>query len=113
MGLPFYVARERKPENGCEVQDVCGGISGILMRLKIVKKLEEAKLYVEAKAQNNPALENLLNHGTEVLLELLRPWRKASGPCWLRVKFQYKVANLLIELKSSPCRCKNSFIITK
>ena len=37
MGLPHYVAMDRKPEDGCEIQNACDGISGIMMRLKLVK----------------------------------------------------------------------------
>ena len=34
FGLSHYVAIDRKPENGCEIQDSCCGVSGIMMRLK-------------------------------------------------------------------------------
>ena len=37
MGLPHYVAMDRKPEHGCEIQNCCDGISGIMLRLKLVK----------------------------------------------------------------------------
>ena len=30
-GLSHYVAIHRKPENGCEIQDSCCGVSGIMM----------------------------------------------------------------------------------
>jgi len=36
-GLPMYVAIERKPEDGCEIQNSCDGVSGIMMQLKLVK----------------------------------------------------------------------------
>jgi len=36
-GLPMYVAIDRKPENGCEIQNSCCAKSGIMLRLKIVK----------------------------------------------------------------------------
>ena len=29
---------DRKPENGYEIQDSCCGVSGIMMRLKIIKE---------------------------------------------------------------------------
>jgi len=42
-GLPFYVAIDRKPEDGCEIQNSCCAKSGIMLRLKIVKSpVEEA-----------------------------------------------------------------------
>jgi Transposase IS4 len=37
MGLPMYVAMDRKPEDGCEIQDACCGKSAILMQIKLVK----------------------------------------------------------------------------
>jgi len=36
-GLPMYVAIDRKPEDGCEIQNACDGVSGIMMQLKLVK----------------------------------------------------------------------------
>ena len=35
--LPMYVAIDRKPENGAEIQDASCGVSGIMIRLKVVK----------------------------------------------------------------------------
>ena len=40
-GLPFYVAIDRKPEDGCEIQNSCCAVSGIMLRLKIVKSPSE------------------------------------------------------------------------
>jgi len=40
-GLPMYVAIDRKPEDGCEIQDSCCGKSNIMMRLKLVKTATE------------------------------------------------------------------------
>lgn len=40
-GLPMYVAMDRKPEAGCEIQDSCCGKSQIIMRLKLVKSAAE------------------------------------------------------------------------
>ena len=40
VGLPHYVAIDRKPENCCEIQDSCCGVSGIMMKLKVVKQEE-------------------------------------------------------------------------
>jgi hypothetical protein len=34
-GLPQYVATNRKPENGCEVQNAACGRSGVMIRLKL------------------------------------------------------------------------------
>ena len=45
IGLPHYVAMDRKPEHGCEIQNACDGMCGVMMRLKLVKSVtwEEAK----------------------------------------------------------------------
>jgi len=40
-GLPMYVAMDRKPEDGAEIQDSCCGKSNIMMRLKLVKSSAE------------------------------------------------------------------------
>ena len=40
-GLPRYVAIDRKPENCCEIQNSCCGVSGIMTRLKDVKQEED------------------------------------------------------------------------
>jgi hypothetical protein len=36
-GLPHYVAIERKPDDGLEIQNVCDAMSGIMARLRLVK----------------------------------------------------------------------------
>ena len=40
MGLPMYVAIDRKPEDGMEVQDACCAMSNVMMQLKIVKSAD-------------------------------------------------------------------------
>ena len=37
IGLPMYVAMDRKPEDGMEIQNVCCAISGVMCQLKLVK----------------------------------------------------------------------------
>ena len=37
-GLSYYVTIDRKPENGCEIHDSCCAVSGIMMRLNIIKE---------------------------------------------------------------------------
>jgi hypothetical protein len=45
MGLPMYISFDRKPEDGCEVQNSCCGISNIMLQLKLVKsEREESRL---------------------------------------------------------------------
>jgi len=67
MGMHMYVAIERKPENGCEIQNVACGRSGIMLRLKIVTTA------VDQAASLSDADRGLL-HGTAVLMRLVPPW---------------------------------------
>ena len=36
MDLPVYIAIDRKPEDGCEIQNACCGKSSTMMQLKLV-----------------------------------------------------------------------------
>ena len=70
-GLPCYVAIDRKPENGCEIQNSACGVSGIMLRLKLVKNVEAE----EASQQDPDREENEgLIHGCVVLKDLVEPW---------------------------------------
>ena len=66
-GLPMYVAIDRKPENGCEIQNNACGHSGVMIRLKIVKTAEEENASAATEDDGN-------NHGTNVLKFLVEPW---------------------------------------
>lgn len=60
---------DKKPKNGCEIQNSCCGVSGILLHLKIVKLnslLSEEELEEE---ENSTML-----HGTKLLIELVHLW---------------------------------------
>ena len=67
-GLPMYVAIDRKPENGCEIQNAACGRSGVMLRLKLVKTKVE-----ETSNQEEDHDDDML-HGTEILLLLIEPW---------------------------------------
>jgi hypothetical protein len=67
-GLPMYIAIDRKPENGCEIQNAACGKSGIMMRLKLVKTAEEESTH--AKELHDEGL----NHGTVTIKSLVEPW---------------------------------------
>ena len=43
-GLPMYVEIDRKPENGCEIQNAADGKSGIVLRLRLVTTVEESHI---------------------------------------------------------------------
>jgi len=66
-GLPMYVAIDRKPENGCEIQNAACGRSGIMLRLSVVTTAKHR--HEEATGQ-----ENNFPHGTAVLKKLVAPW---------------------------------------
>jgi Transposase IS4 len=40
IGLPMYVAMDRKPEDGLEIQNACCAHSGIMFQIKLVKTAE-------------------------------------------------------------------------
>ena len=61
--LPQYIAFDRNPENGCEIQNSAGGFSGIMMHLKLVKTSSEEYLYSTEEYYG-------LLHGTKVMLNL-------------------------------------------
>jgi len=64
LGLPMYISIDRKPENGCEIQDVACGESGIMMRLRLVKTPAASELLEH----------NGIPHGGNVLMSLVNPW---------------------------------------
>ena len=66
-GLPMYVAIDRKPENGCEVQNAACGRSGLMLRLSIVTTAEHRQGAATTEDGDLP-------HGTIVLKHLVAPW---------------------------------------
>ena len=71
MGLPQYVAIDRKPENGCEIQNAACGRSGVMLRLKLVET-------AESEDQNLQQGEEGLLHGTVILKYLVAPWFRTN-----------------------------------
>jgi len=63
----MYVAIDRKPEKGCEIQNAACGRSGILLRIHLVTTAAD-------EHANLSAAETQLLHGTTVLQRLVRPW---------------------------------------
>ena len=66
-GLPMYVVIDRKPENGCEIQNAACGRCGVMIRLKVVKTAEEENASAVTEDDGN-------NHGTNVLKFMVEPW---------------------------------------
>ena len=67
-GLPQYIAIDRKPENGCEIQNAACGESGIMLRVKLVKTKEEEMTHLEEIDDKG------LNHGAKIIKSLVAPW---------------------------------------
>ena len=61
----MYISIDRKPNNGCEIQDSACGRSKIMMRLKLVKTSTEEAADSIAEKDNGHL------HGTKVLVFLL------------------------------------------
>jgi hypothetical protein len=70
-GLPQYIAIDRKPENGCELQNAVCGRSGVMIRLKLVTTAEGEGTSVLSHEEED---DRILLHGTTVLKKLVFPW---------------------------------------
>ena len=68
MGLPQYVAIDRKPDNRCKIQNAACKQSRVMLELKLVKTVDKI-----ANKQNNSNKADHL-HGTQVLKHLVSPW---------------------------------------
>ena len=67
MGLPVYIPIDQKPENGCEIQKSACGISGVMLRLRLVKTAEERE------TEHTNAGDDGFLHGTQVLNTFVAP----------------------------------------
>jgi hypothetical protein len=74
MGLPMYVAIDRKPDNGCEVQNAADGNTGVMIQLKLVTTAVEQ---AAVDRENNQQTEGVL-HGVKIMKELLLPWANSG-----------------------------------
>ncbi|KAI2490544.1 Transposase IS4 [Fragilaria crotonensis] len=70
-GLPQYIAIDRKPENGCKIQNAACGRSGVMIRLKLVKGADLMGADDDDEVAGN---ESSLLHGTNVLKQVVSPW---------------------------------------
>mmetsp|Transcript_13087 Transcript_13087/g.15367 ORF Transcript_13087/g.15367 Transcript_13087/m.15367 type:complete len:489 (-) Transcript_13087:196-1662(-) len=67
IGLHMYIAIDRNPVNGCEIQNVCCARSRIMMQIKIVETAEEEDEHTREDQAG-------MLHGTCIMLNLLVPW---------------------------------------
>lgn len=79
-GLPMYVAIDRKPENGCEIQNAACGRSGVMLQLKLVKTLVEQQNEEDLSIEETDRAreQDGVLHGTKVLKELIAPWAQSD-----------------------------------
>ena len=47
IGLPMYIAIDRKPDKGCEIQNSACSESGVMLRLLLVKSEEDSHLHTQ------------------------------------------------------------------
>jgi hypothetical protein len=73
--LRQYIAIDQKPEFGCKIQNSACSRSGIMMRLKLVKTMEEQNAQRDARL--SPGDGGLL-HGAAVLKSLVLPWARTD-----------------------------------
>lgn len=66
-GLPMYVAIDRKPENGRELQNAASGSSGIMLSLSVVTTAEHQRA-------TNDGEHDGLAQGTVILMRLVAAW---------------------------------------
>ena len=62
----MYIAIDRKPDNGCEIQNSACSESGVMLRLLLVKSEKDSHLHTQ---ENNEGLQ----HGTAILKYLVVP----------------------------------------
>jgi Transposase IS4 len=75
-----YISIDRKPEDGCEIQNAACGCSGVMIQLKLVKSPEaEANRNSRASGESGTAPASAgLTHGGKVLKELVLPWASSG-----------------------------------
>lgn len=69
MGLPHYVAYDRKPENGCELKSMACGASGIMLRLELVMGQTSSEVQ---------EFRDECSHTTALTLRLAKPWLRSG-----------------------------------
>lgn len=68
VGLPCYRDLDRKPESGREIQNIADGVTGIMLRMQLVKSEDE----------RDDTVNPFLNHGTNIALSLSAPWSRTG-----------------------------------
>ena len=68
----MYVAIDRNPDSGCEIQNSACGKNGVMLCLKILKHVETEDIHLVEGPDK-------LSHGMSVLNYLVLPWAQ-TGP---------------------------------
>ena len=75
IGLPMYMAIDRKAENGCEIQNSACSESGVMLRILLMKSEEDSHLHTQ---ENNAGFQR----GTAILKYFVVPWANSErGVC--------------------------------
>jgi len=69
VGLPTFISMERKPEDGCEIQNVCCARSKIMMQIKVVAHEDAAATEADGNADDDG-----VPHAVQVMKQLMNPW---------------------------------------
>jgi Transposase IS4 len=86
----MYIAMDRKPEDGCELQTASCGRTGVMLQLKVVKTMQEEAELQEEEGNNNNGLK-------QVMIQLTQPWESTG---WLIFADSYFASvKAAIELK--------------
>ena len=92
MGLTMCVTIDRKPVNGCEIQQSCDSRSQVMMQLKLEKSEADEDRYI-AEIISDTAHQRqsvYMLHGMKVLIDLVKPWRNT----WRTVCSDYYFASI-------------------
>ena len=108
----MFVAIDRKPDCGCEIQSICCSKSSIMLHLKVVKTLKS-----RIREKMLPALtingDIGLNEGTWVVKELCFPWANTNhvavaNSCFASVQMTQKMKKIghqfIGVVKTSTCK---------
>ena len=76
MGITMCVAIDRKPVNGCELQNSSDARSQVMIQLMLVKSEADEDRYmgdIRADAEQQRRIVHML-HRSKVLIDLVNPW---------------------------------------
>ena len=71
IGLPMYIDIDRKPGNGCEIQNSACSECGVMLRLLLVKSESYSHLHTQE-------INEGFQHETDILKYLVIPWANSE-----------------------------------